>query len=33
MEVYRKLIAKNPEKSSTFAIRISELKMKLDNNK
>ncbi len=33
MEVYRKLIAKNPEKSSTFAIRISELKLKIENNK
>lgn len=31
--VYEKLIAKYPEKSSTFAIRISELKMKLENNK
>ena len=31
--IYEKLIAKYPEKSSTFAIRISELKLKLDNNK
>ncbi len=31
--VYEKLITKYPEKSSTFAIRISELKMKLENNK
>lgn len=31
--VYEKLIAKYPEKSSTFAIRISELKLKLENNK
>ena len=29
--VYEKLIAKYPEKSSTFAIRISELKIKMDN--
>lgn len=33
ISVYEKLIAKYPEKSSTFAIRISELKMKLENNK
>lgn len=31
--IYEKLISKNPEKSSTFANRISELKTKLDNNK
>ncbi len=33
VEVYEKLIAKNPEKSSTFALRISELKIKIENNK
>lgn len=33
INVYEKLIAKYPEKSSTFAIRISELKIKIDNNK
>lgn len=33
IEVYEKLIARNPEKSSTFAIRISELKEKSENNK
>lgn len=33
ISVYEKLIAKYPEKSSTFAIRISELKIKMDNNK
>ena len=33
ISVYEKLIAKYPEKSSTFAIRISELKIKIDNNK
>lgn len=33
VEVYEKLIAKYPEKSSTFAIRISELKLKMENNK
>ena len=33
IDVYEKLIVKNPEKSSTFAIRISELIMKLENNK
>ena len=33
IEVYEKLIAKYPEKSSTFAIRISELKLKMENNK
>lgn len=31
--IYEKLITRNPEKNSTFAIRISELKMKLENNK
>ena len=31
--IYEKLIAKYPEKSSTFALRISELKIKLENNK
>ncbi|MBP5548157.1 MAG: hypothetical protein J6X58_04600 [Bacteroidales bacterium] len=31
--VYEKLIVKYPEKSSTFALRISELKLKLENNK
>ena len=31
--VYEKLIAKYPEKSSIFAIRISELKLKIENNK
>ena len=31
--IYEKLIVKYPEKSSTFAIRISELKMKIENNK
>ena len=31
--VYEKLIARNPEKSSTFAIRISQLRIKQDNNK
>lgn len=31
LAIYEKLIAKNPEKSSTFAIRISELKGKIDN--
>lgn len=29
--IYEKLITRFPEKSSTFAIRISELKMKLEN--
>lgn len=29
--VYEKLIVKYPEKSSTFAVRISELKQKIDN--
>lgn len=33
INVYEKLIAKYPEKSSTFAIRISELKLKIENNK
>lgn len=33
ISIYEKLIARNPEKNSTFAIRISELKMKLENNK
>ncbi len=33
IEVYEKLIVKYPEKNSTFALRISELKTKLDNNK
>ena len=33
IEVYEKLIARNPEKNSNFAIRILELKMKLENNK
>ncbi len=33
ISVYEKLIAKYPEKSSTFAIRISELKLKIENNK
>ncbi len=31
--VYEKLIVKYPEKSSTFALRISELKDKIENNK
>ncbi len=31
--VYEKLIVKYPEKSSTFALRISELKLKIENNK
>ncbi len=31
--VYEKLIAKNPEKSSTFAVRIAELKLKIENIK
>lgn len=31
--IYEKLIAKYPEKSSTFAVRISELKNKIENNK
>ena len=31
--VYEKLIAKYPEKSSIFAVRISELKLKIENNK
>lgn len=31
--IYEKLIVKYPEKNSTFAIRISELKMKQENNK
>lgn len=31
--VYEKLIVKYPEKSSTFALRISELKSKIENNK
>lgn len=29
--IYEKLIARNPEKSSTFAARIEELKNKIDN--
>lgn len=33
IDIYEKLISRNPEKSSTFAIRISELKMKLENAK
>lgn len=33
IEVYEKLISKNPEKSSTFALRISELKSKIENIK
>lgn len=33
IEIYEKLIIKYPEKSSIFAIRISELKLKLDNAK
>ena len=33
VSIYEKLISRNPEKSSTFAIRISELKMKLENSK
>lgn len=33
IEVYEKLISRNPEKDSTFAVRISELKMKLENKK
>ncbi|MBP5516166.1 MAG: hypothetical protein J6X86_04360 [Bacteroidales bacterium] len=33
IDVYEKLISKYPEKSSTFAIRISELKLKIENNK
>jgi len=33
LEVYEKLVARNPEKNSTFAIRISELKMKIENTK
>ena len=33
VQVYEKLIVKYPEKSSTFALRISELKTKIDNNK
>lgn len=31
--IYEKLISKYPEKSSTFALRISELKTKIENNK
>ena len=31
--IYEKLITRYPEKNSTFAIRISELKMKLENSK
>lgn len=31
--IYEKLMSRNPEKNSTFAIRISELKMKLENQK
>lgn len=31
--IYEKLITRFPEKNSTFAIRISELKMKLENSK
>ena len=31
--IYEKLITLYPEKNSTFAIRISELKMKLENSK
>lgn len=31
--IYEKLISKNPEKSSTFATRISDLKQKIENNK
>ena len=31
--IYEKLMSDNPEKNSTFAIRISELKMKLENAK
>ena len=33
ISVYEKLIVKYPEKSSTFATRISELKNKIENNK
>lgn len=33
IDIYQKLLSRNPEKSSTFAIRISELKMKLENSK
>ena len=33
VEVYEKLIVKYPEKSSTFALRISELKTKIEKNK
>lgn len=33
IDVYEKLIVKYPEKSSIFAVRISELKLKLENNK
>ncbi len=33
ISIYEKLVSRNPEKSSTFAIRISELKMKLENSK
>ena len=33
IEVYEKLIVKYPEKSSIFAIRISELKIKRDSSK
>ena len=32
-EIYQKLIVKYPEKSSTFALRISELDNKIENNK
>ena len=32
-EVYRKIIEKNPEKSSIFATRLEELEKKIDNQK
>ncbi len=33
ISIYEKLIVKYPEKSSTFAIRIAELKTKIENKK